>query len=233
MAGSLEQAERRRRELTAEIAHELRNPLAVIQARIEGLIDGIYPLSQDELRPALDQSHLLNRLVEDLRLLALADEGHLELDRRPLDVNRWLGELVEAYRPKADRARIELVFKEEAPEGTHLQADAERLSQVVGNLIDNALRHTPVGKSVYVGVGVSAGEVVIRVQDQGAGIDPQDLPHIFSRFYRADGSRSRLEGGSGLGLAIARKLVEAHGGNIATGNVDGGGAEFIVRIPQG
>jgi signal transduction histidine kinase len=232
MAGSLEQAEKRRRELTAEIAHELRNPLAVIQARIEGLLDGVYPLNPDELRPALVQSRLLNRLVEDLRLLALVDEGQLELDRRPMDVNRLVREISEAYRPQANKADVDLELKEITAESANALVDAGRISQVVGNLLDNAIRHSSPTKSVFVGVQVSGKDVVITVEDQGEGIAQKDLPHIFSRFYRSDSARSRLEGGSGLGLAIARQLVESHGGTISAANADGGGAQFVVRIPK-
>jgi two-component system sensor histidine kinase BaeS len=232
MAGSLESAERRRRELTAEIAHELRNPLAVMQARIEGLIDGVYPVNIDELRPALEQSQLLNHLVEDLRLLALADEGQLSLDHKPLDLARLVGELVEAYRPRADQAGVKLIRGEGLSGEAKIEGDAARISQVVGNLLDNAIRHTPEGKSVQIDLQRSGEEVIVLVEDQGEGIPAQDLPHVFQRFYRADPARTRRGGGSGLGLAIARKLVEAHGGTISVSNLDEGGAKFEVRIPQ-
>jgi signal transduction histidine kinase len=232
MAGSLEQAEKRRRELTAEIAHELRNPLAVMQARVEGLIDGVYPATEEELKPALEQSRLLNRLVEDLRLLALADEGQLGLDRQSLDVAHLISNVVEAYRPRADQAGVELKPGPGLEVKAMVEADAGRLSQVMGNLLDNAIRHTPQGKSVRIDVDLSEDHVRITIEDQGPGIAAQDLPHIFKRFYRADPARSRQAGSSGLGLAIARKMVEAHGGTIAASNLDGGGARFEVRLPR-
>jgi two-component system OmpR family sensor kinase/two-component system sensor histidine kinase BaeS len=232
MAGSLEGAEQRRRELTAEIAHELRNPLAVMQARMEGLIDGVYPATEEELKPALEQTRLLNRLVEDLRLLALADEGQLGLDRQSLDVASLVRDIVEAYRPRADQAGVDLHAGQGLGATILLNVDAGRLSQIVGNLLDNAIRHTPPGTTVVVDLEASQNKVRLMVQDQGPGIAPEDLPHIFKRFYRADSARSRQAGGSGLGLAIARKLTEAHGGMISASNLPGGGAKFEVTFSR-
>jgi signal transduction histidine kinase len=203
-----------------------------MQARVEGLIDGVYPATEEELKPALEQSRLLNRLVEDLRLLALADEGQLGLDRQSLDVAHLISNVVEAYRPRADQAGVELKPGPGLEVKAMVEADAGRLSQVMGNLLDNAIRHTPQGKSVRIDADLSEDHVRITIEDQGPGIAAQDLPHIFKRFYRADPARSRQAGSSGLGLAIARKMVEAHGGTIAASNLEGGGAQFEVRLPR-
>ncbi|MGD8554254.1 MAG: ATP-binding protein [Anaerolineales bacterium] len=233
MADSLEKAERLRQEMTADIAHELRNPLAVMQARVEAVIDGVYPPSAESLEPVLEQSKLLNRLVDDLRTLALVDAGQLELEITDVDLNLLAQRVVDGHQTHAMAAEVEL--RASIPAGKTIQTcgDAARLQMVLGNLLSNALRHTPAGGEVVVSLaGGSEGEWTrIEVKDSGEGIPEESLPYVFERFYRADRARSRQAGGSGLGLSIARKLVEAHGGKIRANNRPEGGALIVVELP--
>jgi signal transduction histidine kinase len=233
MAESLERAEQLRREMTADIAHELRNPLAVMQARLEALTDGVYALTAENLQPVWEQNRLLNRLVEDLRLISLADAGQLMLQRVWIDVATHVERVVATYQEQT--AAGELTLQYEPPPGRHLQGylDPARLEQILGNLIQNAIRHTSAGGEITVRVspGEADGDVELEVVDNGEGIPPGSLPHIFKRFFRSDRGRARTDGGSGLGLAIVRKLVEAHGGSVQAANRPQGGASFEVRIP--
>jgi two-component system, OmpR family, sensor histidine kinase BaeS len=234
MASALHQAEQSRRAMTADIAHELRNPLAVQRAHLEALVDGVYPLQVENLEPVLEQNRTLERLVEDLRTLALADAGQLDLQLAATDLP-WLAERVlERYRPQANAQSVGLEL--DAAPMPALQADAGRLEQLLANLISNALRYTPPGGSIRLHIqpeqdGSGRSIARLRLHDSGPGIAPEALPHIFDRFYRADHSRSRAEGGSGLGLAIARQLAQAHGGRLSAENHPGGGAVFILDLP--
>jgi len=232
MAQSLSLAEQLRRDMAADIAHELRNPLAILQARLEGIIDGVYRPSPENIEPVLDQARLLTRLVEDLRTLASADAGQLSLDRVPCDAAAILARSIDGFRDQAEVLGVRL--KSDLQSVT-CDADPIRLEQVVTNLLSNALRHTPRGGEVQVRsrLGPAGRSVVLEVEDTGEGIPQEAFPLIFERFYRGDHSRSRSEGGSGLGLAIARKLVEAHGGSIRAGNRPQGGAVFTVELPSG
>jgi signal transduction histidine kinase len=225
MADSLQQAEQLRRDMTADIAHELRNPLAVLQSNLEAVMDGVLPPTPDTLQPLLDQTHLLSRLVEDLRTLALADAGQLDLSRAPTDPALLVESVVAQFASQAEAGRVTLRAEIPAPLAPLplLSLDPQRIEQVLGNLIGNALRHTPAGGSIVCRVtetqeklsrSGSQSFVTFSVSDTGSGIPPGALPHIFERFYRVDRSRSHANGGTGLGLAIARQLVEAHGGRI-------------------
>jgi two-component system sensor histidine kinase BaeS len=230
MADSLQHAEESRRAMTADIAHELRNPLAVQRANLEALQDGIYPLTPDSLTPILDQNQMLTRLVDDLRTLALADSGRLDLVRTPTDLPALMQRAVERYSPQAAAREIQIVshISENLPA---LSLDAQRIEQILNNLLDNALRHTPDGGKVEVSSSTSAQKISLSVHDSGAGIPQDALPYIFERFYRADRSRSRAEGGTGLGLTIARQLAEAHGGTLSAANHPQGGAVFTLVLP--
>lgn len=232
MADSLERNERLRRDMTADVAHELRNPLAVMQAQVEAILDGVHPPTPENLRTVLDQTQLLNRLVEDLRTLALADAEQLGLQRAPLELAALLRRQAEAHRPQAETAGVALEL-EPGPPIPPAWADESRIAMVVGNLLSNALRHTPAGGRVALGWGAAPdGRTVwLRVTDTGEGLPPDDLELVFERFYRGDRGRARAEGGTGLGLAIARKLVEAHGGTIGAAARPGGGAAFTVTLP--
>ncbi len=231
MAASLQEAGERRKALTADIAHELRTPLAVQRAHLEALQDGIYPLTPENLRPLVESNALLTRLVEDLRTLALTDSGQLKLERAPVDLRALLKRVVERFTPAAAARSIEITL---TPEGTcpPIPADPGRVEQILGNLLSNALRHTPEGGSIALHLACAPQEAHIQVRDSGPGIPPEDLEHIFERFYRADKSRSRTEGGTGLGLTIARQLARAHGGDLRAGNHPAGGAVFTLTLPR-
>ena len=236
MAASLEQANQSRKAMTADIAHELRTPIAIQRAHLEALEDGVYPLTVENLRPVLEQTGSLTRLVEDLRTLALADAGELALERAAVDLPALVRRVVERFQPEAERRGVRL----EAPSAqaaAHEQAlaglplDGGRVEQILNNLLSNALRYTPQGETVSVRVGRQGSWAEVSVADSGPGIPAEALPRLFERFYRADKARSREEGGTGLGLAIARQLAQAHGGDLTVTNRPEGGAEFILRLP--
>ena len=236
MAEALETADRHRRELLADIAHELRTPLTVVQGNLEGLRDGVYEATPEHLDLVLDETRKLSRLVEDLRLLTLAEAGQLPLDLQVLDVPQLLVDVRDAFALQATEARIALeVDVEEAI--PPLVADPQRLGQVLGNLVGNALRHTPSGGQVILGAALESVEgtpdaVRLWVRDTGEGIPAGDLPHIFDRFWRGDPSRSHGAGaGSGLGLAIAKSLVRAHGGHIWAESQVGEGTTLSCLLP--
>lgn len=232
MAASLEQAETNRKAMTADIAHELRNPLAVVRANIEALQDGIYPLSPENLEPLLAQTDLLSRLVEDVRMLALADTGQLRLHFVPGDLAALARRALEPFEAQAAARAITLEFIEDTP-CPPLLLDPGRVGQILHNLLSNALRHTPDGGRVTLGVRCDPGEAHLTLRDTGPGIPESSLPRLFERFYRADRSRSREEGGTGLGLAIARQFAEAHGGSLTAANHPAGGAVFTLVLPVG
>jgi signal transduction histidine kinase len=230
MAESLQRAQAARRQQTADIAHELRNPLAVLQGTLEAVVDGVYPPTTENLEPALDQVRTLNRLVEDLRLLALVDAGELPLARQPLDPLPLLRRVAEAYRvPMQEKG---LIFEVALPESLPpVSADADRLTQVVGNVLGNAVKYVPEGGRVLLRAGEEEGGVVVEVVDDGPGLRPEEYEHLFERFWRGEPSRSRATGGSGLGLAIARWVVEAHGGRIWGEPSPGGGLTIAFWLP--
>ena len=232
MAASLQRAEQSRRAMTADIAHELRTPIAVQRAHLEALQDGVYPLTGENLQPVLDQTELLTRLVEDLRTLALADAGELRLERSLTSLLSLVQRVVDRFRPEAENRHIRLGL-ENLPGVADIQAslDAGRIEQILNNLISNALRYTEEGGEVRVGLVRKDGWAEVRVADNGAGISPEALPRLFERFFRADPSRSRAAGGTGLGLAIARQLALAHGGDLNAANQPQGGAVFVLRLP--
>jgi signal transduction histidine kinase len=233
MAQSLETADRQRRELMADVAHELRTPLTVIQGNLEGLRDGVYEPTVEHLDLLLDETRKLSHLVDDLRILTLAEAGQLPLDLQRLDVPQLLADLRDAFAYQADEAGIHLALdvRDSLPP---LTADPQRLGQVLGNLMTNALRHTPRGGEVCLGAAMTPERdgIHLWVADTGEGISAQDLPRIFDRFWRADPARAREAGaGSGLGLAIARSLVEAHGGHIWAESQTGQGTTVSCLLP--
>ena len=231
MAHSLQQAETLRRDMTADVAHELRNPLSVMQARVEAVMDGVYEPTPANLQPVLEQTRLLSRLVEDLRTLALADAGQLPLERTEIGLRGLLERTVDGYRAQAQTVGVALRLTVPGPSDVRTQADPGRIEQVLGNLLANALRHAPRGTAVDVRLEVRAGKARIEIADQGEGITSEALPFVFERFYRADRARSREHGGTGLGLAISRQIVQAHGGTIIAANRPEGGAVFTVELP--
>jgi len=237
MAASLSHQEQLRRNLMADIAHELRTPISVIQGQVEALQDGVFPLTSEALEPLHSNALLLNRLVEDLRTLAHAEAGQLELDRHPVNLAAVVHDLFDSLRVQAEARGITL--RAEVPDNLPpAYADPQRLRQILLNLLSNALRHTPAGGEVSMrssGASRRSGAddwLLVAVTDTGPGIPAEDLPHVFDRFYRGDKSRSRQTGGMGLGLTIARQLVEAHGGRIwAESGGPGQGSTFSFTLP--
>ncbi len=243
MAESLQQAGDRRQALTADIAHELRTPLAVQRAHLEALSDGIYDLTTESLLPIEEQNHILTRLVDDLRTLALADAGQLTLERTPADLPALVERLISRFAPQAAAQGVE-IFLPPVGDPVTVEIDPQRIEQILNNLLSNALRYTPEGGKISVlcslsssqpakKYGLNAGNfVLITVKDTGPGISEDSLPHIFERFYKADRSRTSVDGKStGLGLSIARKLAQAHGGDLTASNHSEGGALFTLSIP--
>ena len=230
MAASLQYAQDSRRAMTADIAHELRTPLAVQRANLEALQDGIYELDRDNLEPILEQNRLLTRLVEDLRILALADAGQLKLEFSRMNLGILTEKVVERFKAQADTIGVSIRLNAD-PNCTEILIDPVRIEQVLGNLISNALRYVPSPGVINLELTCSQNTILLTVRDNGTGIPAEALEHIFERFYRADRSRSRSEGGSGLGLAIARQLVEAHGGDLTAANHPDGGAQFTLKLP--
>lgn len=230
MAEALQRADQQRRQLTADIAHELRTPLSIIKGRLEGIQDGIYEADAEQIEALLSEVALLERLINDLHLLALADAGQLTLYREVVSPVMLVNEAVRSFTPLATGRDVHLhsVVEEHLPD---IEIDPQRITQVLGNLISNALRHTPAGGEIVVSAHRDPNGICFAVRDTGTGIDPVDLPYIFERFYRVDRARSRSSGGAGLGLAIARRLVEAHGGQIWATSTPGQGTTVSFSLP--
>jgi signal transduction histidine kinase len=233
MAENLESAESRKKAMTADIAHELRSPLAVQKAQLEAMQDGIVPITQENLQTVVEQTNFLTRLVDDLRTLALVDAGELTLEMQEVDFLSLISKVVERFKPQADQQKVELEFVNAAKtEVINVKADPDRMTQILGNLIANALHHTPAGGRIKIDLKKNGGQVIVSVRDHGCGIPDDDLPHLFERFYRGDKSRNRQDSGStGLGLSIARNLARVHGGDLTAENAEGGGALFILTLP--
>jgi signal transduction histidine kinase len=234
MAESLARNEEARRHLVTDIAHELRTPLSVVQGNLEGMLDGVVPADRDHLASLHQETMLLSRLVADLQDLSLAEAGQLKLHLAPVDPAALARKVWEKMRPQAESKGISL--EAHLPEGLPLvRVDEDRISQVIGNLLSNALRHTPAGGRIQVEVQELEDErgawVRFTISDTGPGIASEDLPHVFNRFYRADRSRSRATGGTGIGLAIVKQLVEAHGGRVWAESQPGQGATFSFTVP--
>ena len=229
MADSLAQADEQRRRMTADIAHELRTPLSIIRGQIEAIQDGIFPADAEHLSPIHDETLLLNRLVEDLRTLALAEAGQLPLQKTEADPSALLERVVAKCAPRAAEKEIRLVIEQRSPAGIIL-VDVHRIEQVLTNLLANAIRHTAPDGTIEVRAR-SDEQLVVEVADSGPGIAPADLPHVFDRFWRGDRSRARDRGGAGLGLAIARQLVDAHDGHIWVESEPGAGSTFGFALP--
>jgi two-component system sensor histidine kinase BaeS len=219
-----------RRQMTADIAHELRTPLSIILGHAEGIKEGVLPSSAANLQVIHEEAARLDRLVEDLRTLSLVEAGELPLELSEIEPAVLLRKAAASYQASAKRKSIELaVLAEDSL--PMIEADSDRFIQVLGNLIANALHHAPDGGAVSLSATPINGRLQISVADNGPGIHPSDLPHIFDRFYRADKSRQRDGAGSGLGLAIAKSLVEAHAGNIRAESELGHGTHLIIELP--
>lgn len=232
MSDRLARAERLRRQMTADIAHELRTPLSVIQGNVEALQDGVFPLTADSLEPIRAKTGLITRLVEDLRQLTLAETGQLPLDKTPTDLAALVQRTLADFQAVAESKQISLQTNS-APGLPLVDVDPQRIEQVLVNLLSNALRHTPVGGRIRVDVRREGSHIRLAVNDNGPGLSAEEAANVFERFYRVDQGRTREEngGGSGLGLAVARSIVEAHGGQIGVDSAPGQGAAFWFTLP--
>ena len=219
MAERLEVNDRQRRDMLADVTHELRTPLTVIRGEVEGMLDGVYPADEARLKSILEETQLLSRLVDDLRTLALAEAGALQLKREPTDVAALVRETVTAFQSAGDAKGVRI--ESSVTESPSVEIDPERIREVIGNLITNALRYSPGGGVVR----VAFDGQTISVIDSGTGIPPEALQHVFDRFYKSNDS-----GGMGLGLSIAKYLVEAHGGTIRAENAEGGGTRISFTL---
>lgn len=239
MANNLDEAEQERRRIVSDIAHELRTPLTVIEGTVTGIQDGVFRPDKEHLDAIREQTSLLTRLTSDLRDLSLAESGQLRLALAPTDLVGLIQRTTSQFQIKAQEKGIEI--KTELPAGPlKANVDSARIEQVLGNLITNAIRHTPSGGQITISVTRSIKDVahqldspslVLSVADTGEGIAPEYLPHIFERFYRVEKSRARSEGGSGLGLAIVKQMVQAHGGKVWVESEPGKGSIFFAAFP--
>jgi signal transduction histidine kinase len=224
-----------RKQTTADIAHELRTPLSLIIGHAEAVHDGVLPASKENFEIIREEAERLEQLVNDLRTLSLADAGELLVDFQSVDVNKLLGEIKAHYMVQFNQKRISLTLApfDFAQGEANIQAnlDPTRFSQVLTNILDNALRYTPEDGRVIISTKKDGDLIEINIQDSGDGVNPEDAMHLFDRFYRADPSRTRDAGGSGLGLAIAKSIVEMHGGKIWAESEKGKGLKVVIQLP--
>lgn len=234
MSATLATNHQLRRQLLANVAHELRTPLAIIQSHLEGMIDDVIEVSKEQLQSLHEEAVRLNHLIRDLRDLSLAEVGQLTLEKHPADINQIAQRAMQMLKPMAEDKgiRLECHFEKNLPE---IAVDSNRISQVLYNLAVNAIRYSPAEKKVCMITAAvkdtAQSWVKISVADNGPGIDAEDLPHIFDTFYRGEKSRNRRSGGSGLGLAIVKQLVEIHGGSVSVNSQKGCGSAFHVLLP--
>ncbi len=230
MASSLQKSEELRRNLVADVAHELRTPLSVMQGSLTAQLDGVFPLDLTETAKLYDETRLLSRLVDDLRELAQAEAGQLQLNIGTIDLKGVIAATADAFNSAASEKQVNLIVAASA-DLPSVNADSERVMQVLRVLLTNALRHTATDGQVTIAAKAISDQVEVSVQDTGEGIAPDDLPYVFDRFWRGDKARTRENGGSGLGLAIAKQLIEAQGGSIGVESRAGKGSRFWFKLP--
>ena len=230
MADGLARTEELRRTMVADVAHELRTPLTNLRGYLEAMRDGVVDPRPETIDSLYEEALLLSHLVDDLQDLSLSDAGRLSLRPRPIDPRAALQAAALALAPRAAAQDVTL---EVAPAGTlpPVQADAQRLGQVLRNLLTNALAHTPAGGTIWLAARRDGAVVCFEVRDTGCGIEPVHVPNVFERFYRADPAHARGTGGTGLGLALVKDLVTAHGGTGGVTSVVGRGSSFSFTIP--
>jgi two-component system, OmpR family, sensor histidine kinase BaeS len=229
MIGQLAAKEAREQRMVADIAHELRTPLTVIKGELEALEDGLMQPEPATFRRLVEDVDVLERLVRDLRLLSLTDAGELRLEHQAFDLAELCQRALESFGPRSNEKGLKLESRlTPAP----VSGDPERLRQALYNLLENAIRHSPDGGTIRLETKLDTEASEIELSDDGPGIPPEHLPHIFERFYRVDVARGRASGGSGLGLAIVQAIVRAHGGSVVAANRLEGGAVFRIRLPR-
>jgi signal transduction histidine kinase len=226
MTERLQRQEAQRRDLLTDISHELRTPLAVLQGNLEGMLDGVYTRDAEHLSLVLEETQVLARLIEDLRTLTLSESLELALARTPTDLGAIARDALASFEAQAAEAGVALRLERDATLPA-AEVDPERMRQVLNNLVSNALRYTPAGGAIVIRCAPGApGSLIVSVEDTGAGIPAERLPHVFDRFYKSVDSR-----GTGLGLAIAKSLVQAHGGTIAAESAPGKGTTIRITLP--
>ncbi len=230
MSADLARSLHLRRQMTADIAHELRTPISIILGHAEAVHDGVLPASPETFEIIREEAGRLEHLVEDLRTLSMADAGELKLSMQPYDARELLERVARSYAHQASQKNITIETHAE-PDIPEINVDGQRMKEVIGNVLDNALRYTPEGGLIILSASHTGSEVELRIKDSGPGVDAEDLDQIFERFYRTEASRTRDEGGSGLGFAIARSLVEKHNGRIWAESQPGQGLTVIIRLP--
>ena len=229
MSGALSRQEQYRKQLTADIAHELRTPLAALRAHLEAMAEGIWDASPERLNGCVEEVKRLSTLIVDLDRLAKLEQENLKLQIAEVDLLETVDTVVHNFEREADKKNIKLDIQGET---TIVQADRERILQVITNLLSNGIKYTPNGGSLKIQIKAEKGKGILVFEDTGIGIAPKDLPYVFERFYRTDQSRNRKSGGAGIGLTIAKSIVEAHHGEISVESIEGAGSCFKVVLPM-
>ncbi|HET6594792.1 MAG TPA: ATP-binding protein [Anaerolineales bacterium] len=230
MSSELSRSVSARKQMTADIAHELRTPLSLILGHTEAVHDGVLPPTRENFEIIREEAARLEHLVNDLRLLSLADAGELSIHPQTVEPERLLQDIASSYQYQAQRKNLRLEV-EIASSLSPIEVDPGRLTQVLTNILDNALRYTPEGGRIILSAKETQGQVQFAIQDSGPGLNAEDLARVFDRFYRTDVSRQR-DGGSGLGLAIAKSIVQAHGGQISATSEPGQGLNVLISLPK-
>ncbi len=230
MAATLSHDRELRQNMVADIAHELRTPLSILQGNIEAMLDGVLEADTDNLTSIHQETMLLTRLVEDLRTLSLAEGGRLRFQPEDTDLRSLSLQVIDGFQTQlaSKNISVELEASNNLPQAW---VDSDRTAQVIRNLLSNAFHYTPEGGNITIRLASDSDGITVSVIDTGVGIPSEDLPHVFDRFYRVDRSRTRSTGGSGLGLAIVKQLVEAQNGRVWATSVKGKGSTFAFRVP--
>ncbi|WP_048600564.1 sensor histidine kinase [Rubeoparvulum massiliense] len=231
MIEEIQQTELQQKNMIANVAHDLRTPIAILRGNLESMLAGIIPTNEEKLATLYDEVHRMSYLVQELHDLSLAEARQLQLNREWIDIVPFLQSIQQVFLPEAEQKNIQLLIQQPTDPSSRLFVDPRRLEQVLYNLMANALRHTPAGGTIQLRWEKVNENVKIEILDSGSGIDPDDLPHLFERFYRGDKARNRASGGSGLGLAIVKELVQLHSGHVEAANRPEGGSHFTIILP--